>query len=68
MADAADMATDIMAEHLARGLDRVRTIIPPGEPGECDACFERMPRIVGGMCAPCRDRSARMRRLRGDGV
>lgn len=68
MADPVDMATDIVAEHLARGLARICqsiAIIPAGEPGECDACFETMPRIVDGMCAPCRDRAAKMRILRG---
>lgn len=66
MTDMADMATDIIAEHLAHGLCRISSDIPRGEPGECDACFETMPRIVGGMCAPCRDRAVKMRRLRGD--
>jgi hypothetical protein len=27
----------------------------PGAPGECDRCGEDMPRLVGGLCAPCRD-------------
>jgi hypothetical protein len=27
----------------------------PGEPGECDRCGDDMPRLVGGLCAPCRD-------------
>lgn len=65
MADPVDMATDIVAEHLARGLASINAAVPAGEPGECDACFEHMPRIVGGMCAPCRDRAAKMRNLRG---
>lgn len=65
MADPVDMATDIVAEHLARGLARISGAVPVGQPGECDACFETMPRIVGGLCAPCRDRAAKMRALRG---
>lgn len=28
----------------------------PGEPGECDYCGEWSGRIVGGACAPCRDK------------
>lgn len=27
----------------------------PGEPGECDRCGQDMPRLVAGLCAPCRD-------------
>lgn len=34
---------------------RAAAEIPAGEPGECDNCGERMPRLVGGICAPCRD-------------
>lgn len=30
--------------------------IPPGTPGECDLCGEWSGRLVGGACAPCRDR------------
>lgn len=30
--------------------------IPPGEPGDCDLCGEWSGRLVGGVCAPCRDR------------
>jgi hypothetical protein len=27
----------------------------PGQPGECDRCGDDMPRLVAGLCAPCRD-------------
>ena len=30
--------------------------IEPGEPGDCDLCGEWASRLVGGACAPCRDR------------
>lgn len=30
--------------------------IPVGEPGECELCGEWSGRLVGGACAPCRDR------------
>lgn len=30
--------------------------IPPGEPGECDLCGEWSGRLIGGACAPCRDK------------
>ena len=26
-----------------------------GVPGECERCGDDMPRLVGGLCAPCRD-------------
>lgn len=28
----------------------------PGEPGDCDMCGEWSARLVGGACAPCRDK------------
>jgi hypothetical protein len=56
MADEADRAQaqeewtrDAMI-HSARS-----TPFVPGEPGECERCGEDMPRLVGGLCAPCRD-------------
>lgn len=33
-----------------------RAILEPGAPGECDLCGEDSPRLVRGVCAPCRDR------------
>ena len=30
--------------------------IPVGKPGDCDLCGEWSARLVGGACAPCRDR------------
>lgn len=30
--------------------------IPKGEPGECQYCFEEMPRLVNGACGFCRDK------------
>lgn len=30
--------------------------IPPGEPGECEFCGEWSSRLIGGACAPCRDK------------
>ena len=30
--------------------------IPAGEPGVCEWCDCESPRLVGGACAPCRDR------------
>lgn len=55
MADLADQAFLIEQEHIARGLAAVCSTIPDGEPGECDECGEVTPRIVDGLCAPCRE-------------
>lgn len=30
--------------------------IPAGAPGDCDLCGEWSQRLVGGACAPCRDK------------
>lgn len=54
MADVADMAVEIEAEHLARGLSRIRPVAV-GVAGECDECGEDMPRLVDGRCGYCRD-------------
>lgn len=31
-------------------------LIQPGSPGDCELCGEWSARLVGGACAPCRDR------------
>ncbi len=30
--------------------------IPPGEEGDCELCGEWSGRLIGGACAPCRDK------------
>ncbi len=55
MADTVDFATDLVAEKLERGIRAARAPIPVGEPGECETCFEEMPRLVNGQCGYCRD-------------
>ena len=55
MVDTVDMAVEIEAEHLERGLRLARRPIPAGVPGECSQCFEDSARLVGGRCAYCRD-------------
>lgn len=45
-------------EEIARA-DAIRAASKPlaaGEAGECDLCGEWSGRIVGGACAPCRDK------------
>lgn len=59
---------DIAAERSQLALDarvaqvRAGATLAPGKPGECDDCGEWSGRLVGGLCAPCRDREARRAR------
>ena len=55
MADAVDFATDLVAEKLDQQIRTARAPIPVGEAGECEGCFEEMPRLVNGKCGYCRD-------------
>jgi hypothetical protein len=55
MVDIVDMAVDIEAEHLTRGIARAAVPVPAGNPGECEGCDWWMPRLVEGLCAFCRD-------------
>lgn len=55
MADNVDFATDLVADKLEQQIRAARAPIPHGEPGECETCFEQMPRLVNGRCGYCRD-------------
>lgn len=55
MADLADIAFGIEAEHIARSLANIVADIPEGIAGECDDCGAEMPRLVEGRCGFCRD-------------
>ena len=39
--------------------------LDPGVPGLCEDCDTDTPRLVFGLCAPCRDLRARQARLLG---
>lgn len=59
MADDADVAgnnREIQDEAALRKVREVAAKIPDGEPGDCDMCGEWSGRLVGGCCAPCRDK------------
>ena len=67
MADEIDLSNDRILHDTDREVARIadREVariaeeaakIPPGEPGDCDLCGEWSGRLVGGVCAPCRDR------------
>ena len=59
MADIAVVTADRMevqeAAHIAE-IRRKAAEIPKGIPGECERCGEPSWRLVGGACAPCRDK------------
>ena len=59
MADIADVTGERMEVQEAADIAanfRKAAEIPKGIPGECERCGEDMPRLINGVCAPCRDR------------
>lgn len=59
MADEADKTADLMEVEEAANIAEIcrkAAAIPKGVPGICDLCGEDMPRLINGVCAPCRDR------------
>lgn len=55
MSDDVDRATALIEHQTERAIAAARVPIAPGAPGECQGCFEEMPRLVGGLCGFCRD-------------
>ena len=59
MEDEADQTFDRMEVQQAAKIAEIcrkAAAIPKGVPGICDLCGEDMPRLINGVCAPCRDR------------
>lgn len=59
MADEADKTSERMEVQKAADIAETRrkaAEIPKGKPGECERCGEPSRRLVGGVCAPCRDK------------
>lgn len=59
MSDEIDIANDRAAADTQRAEAAARAkaqAIPAGTPGDCELCGEWSGRLVGGACAPCRDR------------
>ena len=59
MSDEIDLQQERDAEPERRRLQAIRSqaaAIPVGEPGICEWCDCESPRLVGGACAPCRDK------------
>lgn len=59
VADIVDIAGAIEAETISLGIARAAAPLDPGTAGECEQCEWWMPRLVGGLCAFCRDRRPR---------
>ena len=59
MSDEIDAAQQREQEDTERALGAAReraAKIPVGVPGDCTRCGEPSGRLVGGVCAPCRDK------------
>ena len=59
MADEIDRANDTAEAATERAIAAARAAamdIPVGKAGPCDMCGETTTRLVGGACAPCRDK------------
>lgn len=58
MTDEVDTSNDNIQLDIERRVEEVRrnAELPPGEPGDCELWGEWSGRLVGGVCAPCRDR------------
>lgn len=59
MSDEADTANEYIERRESEALKAIqakRLEQPVGVEGDCDLCGEYMLRLVGGACAPCRDR------------
>jgi len=55
MTDDIDRANEYAEALRQAALNAPRPTMAPGQPGECDECGEHSARLVGGLCAPCRE-------------
>lgn len=65
MADIADEAgghIEFFQQQQEAAVRRAADSIPRGEPGECAECGEHNGRLVDGVCSPCRDFLAEVRK------
>jgi hypothetical protein len=62
MADACDMANDVVQAALDRGIRAARAPLPIGVPGDCTECGDPSLRLIMGRCAPCREPKKGVRR------
>lgn len=54
--DVTDVRQEVFDQEVAAEFRRAASMIPSGEPGDCCRCGEDSPRLVRGVCAPCRDK------------
>jgi hypothetical protein len=54
--DQANHLAETERAHIERVVRSAAALIPAGNAGECDLCGEWSGRLVGGACAPCRDK------------
>lgn len=54
--DGIDRAQERTLYDTATAIAKAAHGIPPGNPGECNLCGEESGRLIGGACAPCRDK------------
>lgn len=55
-ADISDERIEMSLADAVRDVRKKAAAFIVGNPGECDKCGENMPRLVDGICCPCRDR------------
>lgn len=56
MADEIDLAQEREEIATRDAIQRAAKDLAPGKPGDCDMCGEWSGRLIGGVCARCRDR------------
>lgn len=56
MSDEVDRANDHAQAVLDAAVSTHAKDIKPGTPGDCNRCGEWSARLIGGACAPCRDK------------
>lgn len=62
IADATQRSLEVLDKHAEQNIRRQAAMIPIGEPGECAECGDFNPRLVTGICSPCRDFLAELKR------
>lgn len=55
IADATQRSLEVLDKHAEQNIRAQAAMIPVGEPGECVECGSFNPRLVTGVCSPCRD-------------
>ncbi len=62
MADLADIAQRNAEVWNDAAILAARVPVPVGEPGRCADCGDDLPRLINGLCAPCREPAPKPRR------